>query len=430
LRVLLTGATGLIGRAVLASLNGAGHAVVAVARSPASAARLPEAATCIALDIAKATSPADWLPHLVGVQAVVNCAGVLQDNPRDSTAGVHVEGAAALFAACEQAGVRRVVQISAIGVDRGGGTTAFARTKLAGDEALMARNLDWAILRPSVVVGRQAYGGSALFRALAALPIQPHQADAGPLQVVQLDDLVRTVLFLLRPGAPSRLVLEVVGPERLSLEAVLGAYRRWLGLRQARFVTLPGWLAHAAFRVGDLIGLLGWRPPLRSTTRHELARGAVGDPAPWTRLTGLEPRALGVALAAEPASVQERWFARLYFAKPLMLGVLALYWVATGLVALGPGWEDAVGLVQDAGFPAAAPLAAAGAIADIAIGIAIAVRRTARPALWAALALSIAYLALATLLLPALWADPLGPLLKVAPLVVLILVALAILDDR
>jgi uncharacterized protein YbjT (DUF2867 family) len=429
LRVLLTGATGLIGRAVLANLNGEGHAVVAVARNPGAATRLPEAAACIALDIAKATRPSDWLPHLAGIDALVNCAGVLQDSPRDSTAGVHAEGAAALFAACEQAGVRRVVQISALGVDRGAGT-AFASTKLAGDEALMARNLDWAILRPSVVVGRQAYGGSALFRGLAALPILPRLAEAGPLQIVQLDDLVRTVLFFLRPGAPSRLVLEVGGPERLSLEEVLGAYRRWLGLREARFVTLPSWLAYAAFRVGDLIGLLGWRPPLRSTTRLELTRGAVADPASWTRLTGIEPRALSAALAAEPASVQERWFARLYFAKPLMLGGLALYWVATGLVALGPGWEDAVGLIQDAGFLAAAPLAAAGAIADIAIGVAIAVRRTARPALWAALTLSIAYLALATLLLPALWVDPLGPLLKVAPIVVLILVALAILDER
>ena len=190
--------------------------------------------------------------------------------PARLATGVHAEGAAALFAACEQAGVRRMVQISAIGVDRGA-ATAFARTKLAGDEALMARNLDWAILRPSVVVGRQAYAGSALFRGLAALPILPRLADAGLLQIVQLDDLVRTVLFLLRPGAPSRLVLEVVGPERLSLEAVLGAYRRWLGLREARFVTLPSWLAHVAFRVGDLIGLLGWRPPPRSTRARTIA---------------------------------------------------------------------------------------------------------------------------------------------------------------
>ena len=169
---------------------------------------------------------------------------------------------------------------------------------------------------------------------------------------------------------------------------------------------------------------------MRSPTRRELMRGAVADPAPWTRVTGIEPRALGAALAAEPASVQERWFARLYFAKPLMLGVLALYWVATGLVALGPGWEDAVGLIEEAGFLLAAPLAAAGAIADIAVGVGIAIRRTAEPALWAALPLSVFYVALATLLLPGLWTDPLGPLLKILPIMVLNLVALAILGDR
>ena len=245
LRVLLTGATGLIGRAVLAGLTGEGHAVVAVARSAGAAARLPEAASCIALDIAKATSPADWLPHLAGIDAVVNCAGVLQDSPRDSTAGVHTDGAAALFAACEQAGVRRVVQVSAIGVDRGA-ATAFARTKLAGDQALMARDLEWVILRPSVVVGRQAYGGSALFRGLAALPMIPRMADTGPLQVVQLDDLVRTVLFFLKPDAPSRIALEIAGPERLSLDEVLIAYRRWLGHGEARFVDRAG---------------AGWRTP-------------------------------------------------------------------------------------------------------------------------------------------------------------------------
>ena len=115
-------------------------------------------------------------------------------------------------------GVRRIVQVSALGVDRGA-TTAFARTKLAGDQALMARDLEWVILRPSVVVGRQAYGGSALFRGLAALPIIPRMAGTGPLQVVQLDDLVRTVLFFLKPGAPSRITLEIVSSGRVQLDA-------------------------------------------------------------------------------------------------------------------------------------------------------------------------------------------------------------------
>jgi uncharacterized protein YbjT (DUF2867 family) len=429
LRVLLTGATGLIGSAVLAALGSEGHEVAAVVRDAGSGGQLPAAARCIALDIAKAKSPADWLPHLAGIDAVVNCAGVLQDSPRDSTAGVHVDGPAALFAACEQAGVRRVVHIYAIGVDRGA-TTAFARSKHVGDQALMGRELDWVILRPSVVVGRAAYGGSALFRGLAALPVLPSVAGTGLLQVVQLDDLVATVLHFLRPGAPIRIVLEIAGPERLSLDQVLLAYRRWLGHSDARIIKVPRWMSDAAFRAGDLIGLLGWRPPLRSTIATEIERGGVGDPEEWTRLTGIVPRSLSVALAAEPASVQERWFAQLYFLKPAALAVLALYWLLTGLIALGPGAGPAVAQMRETGLPAAAALVSAGALADILIGVGIAFRRTARPALWAALALSGAYVGLGTLLAPQLWLDPLGPLLKIAPIVVLHLMALAILDDR
>jgi uncharacterized protein YbjT (DUF2867 family) len=285
--MLLTGATGLIGSAVLARLVREGHEVVAVTR-PGSARRELGATRWLGLDIAGAGRVGDWLPHLSGIDAVVNCAGVLQDGPRDSTKAVHVEGAAALFAACEQAGVRRVIHVSALGVDRGA-ATAFARTKLAGDQALMARNLDWVILRPSVVVGRAAYGGSALLRGLAALPVVPQMPDAGELQIVQLDDLVQTIVHFLRPDAPVRVALDVVGPERLSVTDAVLAYRRWLGRGNARVVRLPRWLMQGLSGAGDLVGLLGWRSPMAALglTILQLVLGTVFAPEVW-----LDPRGL------------------------------------------------------------------------------------------------------------------------------------------
>jgi len=210
MRVLVLGASGLIGSSVAARLLAERHEVVAATRRQQPHENLLHA-TAVTIDIARARDPADWLPHLCAVDAVVNCAGLLQDGPGDSTTGVHRDGMAALFAACEQAGVRRLVHISALGVDRNP-TTAFARTKLAGDELLMARNFDWVILRPSVIVGRPAYGGSALIRALAALPVLPRPPGTGPLAIVHLDDLVEAVAFFLGPAAPTRVVLEIAGP--------------------------------------------------------------------------------------------------------------------------------------------------------------------------------------------------------------------------
>jgi uncharacterized protein YbjT (DUF2867 family) len=426
-RVLLIGASGLIGSAVAARLRGAGHEVTGLGRSAPAGAAIDH---WVRLDLREANRPEAWQPHLSGVEAVVNCAGVLQDNLRDSTAKVHRDAPAALWRACEAAGVTRVIQISALGVDRGG-VTDFSRTKREGDAALEASGLDWVILRPSVVVGRAAYGGSALFRGLAALPVLPAAPEAGPLAIVQLDDVAETVVRMLAPGAPSRVALELTGPEELRFEEVVAAYRAWLGWRPARLVRVPAWAMAAGYRIGDLIARLGWRPAIRSTAQAEIVRGAVGDGRRWTETTGIAPQTLGAALAANPASVQERWFAKLYFLKAAAIGTFALFWLLTGLISLGPGYTLATDYMLRAGAgPLSEPSVIAGGVADIAVFCAMAYRPTTRLALWAAVGLSLSYIVAGTILLPGLWKDPLGPMMKIWPILALNFVCLAILDER
>jgi hypothetical protein len=146
----------------------------------------------------------------------------------------------------------------------------------------------------------------------------------------------------------------------------------------------------------------------------------------------LQPKSLSEFFAGEPASVQERWFARLYLLKPLVFIVLSLFWVATAFVSLGPGWGYGIGLMSEGGVEgtAASLTVVAGALADLAIGSAIAYRPTSRHGLYAAIAISFAYAIIGTILVPRLWADPLGPMLKIWPIIVMHFAALAILEDR
>jgi len=426
MRVLVNGASGLIGSAVCATLAANGHQVIAAMRQRAAH---PSTSETVVADMSSTTT-AEWAQHLQNVDAVVNCAGALQQGPNEDLAAIHAAGADALFAACERLGIRRVIHFSAIGIDREQ-PSDFSVTKHEGDLLLKKRDLDWVILRPSVVLGRGVFGASALFRGLAALPIIPIMKGTGPLQVVQLDDVAETILRLVQAPHPARVELELAGPERLSMEEVIARYRAWMGWKPARRWVLPDWLANLLYRAGDFAGWLGWRPAVRSTAHEEIGRGAVGNPTVWTEFRGLEPTSLTHALLAQPATVQDRWFAKLFFLKPLIFVVISAFWLVTAIISVTIGYDIGVDLMLKAGTgPLAGPGVVAGALADLVVGLSISWRRTTKLGLLAAIALSFFYIIAGTILLPELWREPLGPLTKIWPILALHFVALAILDER
>lgn len=420
MRVLVTGAKGFIGRAAVDALRDRGHDVIELAH------RDPH--TDHALDFARA-SIAEWRALLAGVDAVVNCAGIFADEGASTLQAINVDGAARLFQACAEAGVRRVIQLSAIGAEEG--LSPFARSKRAAEYALKALDLDWVILRPSIVWGADANGGSALLRGLAGLPILPCNKEIGDLQVVQLDDVARTIVLLAEPGAPSRVELDLVGPERVSFYETVQQIRTWLGWRRAPHIPLPSWIMVIGLWLGDLAGALGWRTPIRSGAARELKRGGVGDGSSWRATTGIEPLALSEALRRRRATAQDRTFAALYFMQPLIIVITGLFLIGTGVTSVWWGYDIGVSLLQLGGLGAlSGPSVIAGGVADAIAGLMILYRPTARWGLYLGIALSLFYGVAGTLLLPGLWRDPIGPMLKIPPIVVLSLVALAMVRKR
>ncbi|WP_044563645.1 SDR family oxidoreductase [Azospirillum sp. B4] len=435
MRVLVIGAYGLIGGYVVARLLAEGHAVTGAGREIAAAAqRLPQVRWA-RIDLATAMVR-DWLPLLAEVDAVVNCAGALQDGPRDNLAAVHRDGVARLVDACVQAGVRRLVHISAAGVaaHRGLGTQGdrFNDTKLATEDLLRAGDLDWMILRPGLVLAPAAYGGSALLRGLAAFPLALPvvHADA-TVQVVAATDVARAVAMAIRPDTPPRRAIDLVHDQPVSLADLVVTLRRWLGLAPAPLWRVPAGVARLAARGADALAWAGWRSPLRTATLDQLRGGIAGDGQAMERELGLKPQSLMDMLAAYPAGVQERWFAKSYFMKPAMLAMLSFFWGLSGLIGFCRVPQAAAVLTTAGMAPGPATLAVLlGSTADLALGIGVVSRRWAKTALVGMVLVSAAYMVGGTLWRPDLWLDPMGPFLKTLPAALLALAALALLDER
>lgn len=428
MKILILGATGFIGSEVVRSLHGRGHAITGLARSVTRATDKWPFVTWISADLARMTQASNWNALVGDHDAIVNCAGALQDGLSDDLAATQEKAMLALYEAAAQAGGRLVIQISA----RTAGAAAdlpFLATKRHADEALTASGLPYVILRPSLVVGRNAHGGTALVRALAGFPlVLPLVNGAMPVRTVAVDDVAAAVCAAIEGEIPPGSDLELAAEETLTLQDVITTHRQWLGLPPAPVVDLPAALTRPVGLLADAAGAFGWRSPLRSTAMTVMSEGIVAESEAQPTMTSL--KTLKQTLTAHPSGVQDLWFARSYLLKPLVILCLSLFWLLSGLIPLLNINEAATHFLAFMPQAPAIALTLATCLIDIALGVAVLWRPLARKALIGMLLVSAAYLTGGSLLEPGLWLDPLGPLVKVLPSIALTFVALATLDER
>ena len=432
--ILVLGASGLIGRFITDDLRVRGFQVTGVARK-FTAQRANPLDVQLPIVTMDATSLAQVLRERA-VDVVVNCLGVLQDGPGSDTRAVHCDFVRRLLEAIKTCGRDvRLIQISIPGAAKDD-RTAFSATKREAEQMIAASGVRYAILRPGFVVAPAAFGGSAMVRAFAALPLAlPASEAARPFQPVAVEDIALTVAWLaardMDDAAANTASWDLMQPQPMTLGEVIEAFRGAFGPGDWPRLRLPPFLLDLGVKLADLVSWLGWQSPMQRTAIAELRRGVRGDPSAWIGATGIVPTELG-ATVMRISTVQDKWFARLYLIKALIIASLVVFWSVSGFIALFVSYDAAAGILSSHHFPPAlvAPVTVLTSLMDISVGVLIAFRRTCAFGLTFGILASLGYMLGAAVLTPDLWIEPLGALVKTFPAIVLMLVALLILDNR
>jgi uncharacterized protein YbjT (DUF2867 family) len=412
MRVLLSGASGFIGRALVQAFARRGHDLVLLARDTGAAARRWPGQRVLAADFSRDLAVADWRDRLVGIDVVVNAVGILREHGGQTFEAVHVRAPAALFAACAEGRVRRVIQISALGADEHA-ASAYHRSKREADRRLAALPLRSTVVRPSLVFAPE--GESARwFSLLASLPLIPVPGRGGQcLQPIHRDDLVEAIVAVAEAERPPP-VLDAVGPAPVTLRVYLATLRDALGLGRAHFLPVPRPLARAGAAVGrHLPGVL-----LDRDTLAMLERGNCADAGGIGAVLGRPPRAPAEFLGGSEATTLRRG-SQLGWLLPLLRLSVALMWLVTAALSFGlypvAGSLDLLAGVGLHGMWALIALYGAASF-DLALGIATLVLPRRRWLYTLQIALVLGYTVIISLWLPQFWLHPFGPVLKNLPI--------------
>jgi len=249
-RVLLTGASGFLGREVLRRLLAGGSEVVAVSRRPRRDTISPGV-----IQVAAEITGGEWHRWAEHCSAAIHLAGTIHELPRarDTVDRVNRVGTESVVAACRAHGIRRLVYVSALGAHRDA-TTAYLRSKWHAEEAVRRSGLDWTIVRPALLFGPGDRFSGTLARMLRRLPVFPvFGSGAYVLQPIAVAEVAAALVAALEIGACASEVVEMGGPEILTYVEAVRRTAAVLGVRRT-LVHLPVGVSRLMVRV------LQWAP--------------------------------------------------------------------------------------------------------------------------------------------------------------------------
>jgi NADH dehydrogenase len=220
MRVLITGATGFVGRAVCEAVIREGHSVRRMARGSRSQSL---EAQNNGTDWVRGSvlCPNDLRQGMQGCDAVIHLVGIIGEIGDQTFERVHLEGTRRVIEAALTSGVRRIVHMSALGT-RPEAASRYHQTKWAAEEAVRSSGLDWTVFRPSLIYG-PGDGFVNLFAGMSrwspVLPVIGRGTSL--LQPVSVDCVARAFARALDSKAAVHQTYDLCGPDRLNLPQVL-----------------------------------------------------------------------------------------------------------------------------------------------------------------------------------------------------------------
>lgn len=249
------GGPGFVGRHVVRELARRGWRVRAASRRPDLAGHLQPMGAVGQIHAVQANLryPESCLAAAQGAEVVINAVGVLASVGKQSFDAVHVEGARAVARAAREAGAQRFIHISAIGANAAS-SAAYARTKAAGEAAVLAEFPGAIIIRPSIVFGPEDEFYNRFASMARMSPLMPLIGGGRTrFQPIFVADLAAAVVNAAEGAGTPGTVYEVGGPDVKSFRELLDETQKWAG-RDRGYFPMPFWMA-------KLQALLTWPLP-------------------------------------------------------------------------------------------------------------------------------------------------------------------------